>query len=96
MSWNNLGPIAELAPGQSIIWEYSWQYGADKGVQLAGPNYPTSIISPDSLATLVASNQGKQLNGNEGNGAQVNYVVTITNTSSFEIGYHNLQGGGVS
>ena len=95
MSWNNIGAITEVAPGQSVFWEYSWENGQDMGLQLAGPNYPTSIISPASFAMLVASNQGKQLDGFSGPGAMVTYVVTITNTSS-EFGWHNLQGGGVS
>ena len=98
MSWNNIGPVTELAPGQSAFWEYSWQDGQDMGLQLAGPNFPTAIIAPGNLGTLVASNQGKQLDGFylKGSGAMVTYVVTITNLSSTEFGWHNLQGGGVS
>jgi hypothetical protein len=96
MSWNNIGAITEVAPGHSVTWEYSWENGQDMGLQLAGPNYPTSIIAPGNLATLVASNQGKQLLGfGKGGGAMVSYVVAITNTSN-EFGFHNLQGGGVS
>lgn len=96
MSWNNIGPVTEVAPGHSVTWEYSWENGQDMGLQLAGPNYPTSIIAPGDLATLVASNQGKQLQGfAPGGGARVAYFVTITNASN-EMGFHNLQGGGVS
>lgn len=96
MSWNNLGAITQVAPGQSVFWEYSWANGQDMGLQFAGPNYPTSIIGPGHLATLVASNQGKRLDGFSPNGgAMVTYVVTITNVRG-EFGEHNLQGGGVS
>jgi len=98
MAWNNIGAVVGLAPGQSAFWEYSWEHGQDMGVQIAGPNYPTSEIAPGLLGTLVASNQGKQLDGfyQYGSGAMVTYVVTITNVSTTEFGYHNLQGGGLS
>lgn len=96
MAWNNVGPIFDLLPGQSAVWTYSFAGGQDMGLQLAGPNYPTSIVSPGDLATIVTSNQGKSLLGFAGNGgAMVNYQVTVTNVSSAD-GFHNLQGGGVS
>ncbi len=98
MAWNNAGPVTELAPGQSAFWEYSLEHGQDMGVQIAGPNFPTSEIAPGQLSTLVASNQGKQLDGFYlyGPGAMVTYVVTITNISATEFGWYNLQGGGLS
>ena len=89
MSWNNIGPMTELEPGQSAFWNYSWPNGQDMGLQLAGPNV---FASPGDLGTLVASNQGKIINGIN----NVTYVVTITNVSSTERAIHNLQGGGVS
>jgi hypothetical protein len=97
MSWSNVGPITDVEPGHSVVWNYSWQNGQDMGLQLAGPHYPTSVVSPGNLPTLVASNQGIQLDGfGKGGGVMVNYVVTITNVSPNESGRHNLQGGGVS
>jgi len=98
MSWNNAGPVVELAPGGSASWGYSWANGQDMGVEIAGPNFPTEDIAPGNLGTLVASNQGKQLLGFSptGQGAMVSYVVTITNISRNEAGWHNLQGGTVS
>jgi hypothetical protein len=95
MAWSNIGPIFELMPGQSVVWTYSWDNGQDMGLQLAGANYPNSIINPGTLATLVTSNQSRTLLGFSGPGAMISYQVTITNTSS-EIGAHNLLGGGVS
>jgi hypothetical protein len=99
MSWNNAGPATELAPGQSVAWSYSWPNGQDMGLELAGPNFIIGFTGPESLATLVASDQGKALQGINvvgGIGASVTYVVTITNVSSTEFGWHNLQGGTVS
>jgi hypothetical protein len=97
MSWNNVGPIVELAPGASVGWSYTWNGGKDMGVQIAGPNYPENVIYPGDIGTLVASQQGKALEGayQGGPGAMVSYVVTITNVSD-EFGSHNLQGGGLS
>lgn len=96
MSWNNIGPITDLAPGQSVFWNYSWEDGQDMGLQLAGPNYPSTVIFPSDISTLVTSNQGKALLGfSPKGGAMVNYIVTITNIGN-EHGEHNLQGGGVS
>lgn len=89
MAWSNVGPQVELEPGQSVVWNYSWTNGEDKGLQLAGPNV---FAAPGDLGTLVASNQGKIVNGID----NVTYVVTITNVSSTERAIHNLQGGGVS
>ena len=89
MSFNNIGPQTELLPGQQAFWNYSWPNGQDMGLQLAGPN---TFASPGQLGTLVASNQGKIINGIN----NVAYVVTITNISSNEGSVHNLQGGGVS
>jgi hypothetical protein len=89
MSWNNVGPPVDLEPGQSITWNYAWPNGQDMGLQLAGPNV---FAAPGDLGTLVASNQGKIINGIN----NVTYVVTITNISSNERGIHNLQGGGVT
>lgn len=90
MSWTNVGPQVDLAPGQSVGWWYVWPNGADQGLQLAGPNI--LLPGPGHLGTLVASSQGKQIDGIN----QVTYVVTITNTDPTEHGVHNLQGGGVS
>ena len=97
MSWNNVGPIVELAPGSSVTWFYSWKDGKDMGLQLAGPNYPDNVIYPGDIGTLVTSDQGKALRGFSpgGQGAWIIYMVTITNISN-ELGSHNLQGGGVS
>jgi len=95
MSWNNAGPPVDLAPGQSVFWEYSWKDNEDKGLELAGPNFLD--IAPGNLGTLVASNQGKRLEGfGKNGGAAVTYVVTITNIDSSEHATHNLQGGVVS
>jgi hypothetical protein len=94
MSWNNAGPRTTLEPGGSVTWTYSWPNGQDMGLQLAGPNV---FADPSDLGTLVASNQGKQINGIN----NVTYVVTITNVAGPETatggggGVHNLQGGGV-
>lgn len=96
MAWNNIGPIFELMPGQSATWTYSFENGQDMGLQLAGPNYPLSVIYPGDLGVIVTSNQGKSLLGITANGgAMVNYQVTVTNLGN-EVGSHNLQGGGVS
>ena len=89
MAWTNIGPAVDLEPGQSITWNYFWTNGQDVGLQLAGPNIVGA--SPGALGTLVASNQGKIINGIN----NVTYVVTITNLSATERGIHNLQGGGV-
>jgi len=89
MSWTNVGPRVTLQPFQSISWEYVWPNGQDMGLQLAGPNV---FASPGALGTLVASNQGKEVNGVN----NVTYVVTITNLSGNERGIHNLQGGSVA
>jgi hypothetical protein len=61
------------------------------GLQIAGPN---TFADPGDLGTLVASNQGKKINGIN----NVTYVVTITNVGPANRGggVHNLQGGGVS
>ncbi len=94
MSWNNAGPRTTLEPAGSVTWTYSWPNGQDMGLQLAGPNV---FADPADLGTLVASNQGKQINGID----NVTYVVTITNVAGPETatggggGVHNLQGGGV-
>jgi hypothetical protein len=89
MSWTNIGPRITLEPRQSVTWRYSWPGGQDMGLQLAGPNV---FAAPGSLGILVASNQGKEINGIN----NVTYVVTITNLSSSDRGIHNLQGGAVS
>ena len=94
MSWSNLGPRTTLEPGQSWDWSYWFDNNQDVGVQIAGPNV---FADPADLGTLVASNQGKQINGIN----NVTYVVTITNIAGPETatggggGVHNLQGGGV-
>jgi len=93
MSWNNIGTSIELEPGQSAFWEYSWTNGQDMGLQLAGPNI--TEVDPGTLGTLVASNQGKRVDGGSNNNVMVTYVVTITNIGN-EAAIHNLQGGGVS
>jgi hypothetical protein len=97
MSWTNVGPKTDLAPGQSAFWSYVFKNNQDVGLQLAGPNVNAEDLGPATLGTLVASNQGKQINGliNLQN-AQVAYLVTITNIDPSEFGIHNLQGGGVS
>lgn len=96
MSWSNIGAVVDIEPGQSAFWTYSWQNGQDMGLQIAGPHFPTSVVSPGDLATLVASNQGIGLDGfGQGGGVMVHYVVTITNVGGGS-GLHNLQGGGVS
>jgi hypothetical protein len=89
MSFNNIGPMVYLAPGQSVTWNYSWTNGQDMGLQLAGPN---TFPDPADLGTVVASNQGKIIQGFN----NVAYVVTITNISQEYGAVHNLQGGGVS
>ena len=77
-----------------MTWNYSWANEQDMGLQLAGPNV---FADPADLGTLVASNQGKQIDGIN----QVVYVVTITNVAGPSGptggggGVHNLQGGGV-
>ena len=99
MPWSNIGPVVDVEPGQSVFWNYSWQNGQDMGLQIAGPHFPPSIVSPGDLATLAASNQGIQLDGfgQAGIGSvMVTYVVTITNIGGSGSGFHNLQGGGVS
>jgi hypothetical protein len=91
--------VVDVEPGQSVFWNYSWPNGQDMGLQIAGPHFPSSIVSPGDLATLAASNQGIQLDGfgqGGGGSVMVNYVVTITNIGSSGSGMHNLQGGGVS
>jgi hypothetical protein len=94
MSWNNFGPRVTLQPGEFLVWYYWWDNHQDMGLQIAGPNV---FADPADLGTLVASNQGKQINGIN----NVTYTVTITNVAGPEGpdggggGVHNLQGGGV-
>ena len=97
MSWTNVGPKTDLAPGQSAFWSYVFKDNKDVGLQLAGPNISAEDVAPGMLGSLVASNQGKQINGKiDVQNAQVAYLVTITNIDPTEFGVHNLQGGGVS
>jgi hypothetical protein len=97
MSWTNFGPVTDLAPGQSAFWWYVFNGNQDVGVQVAGPNILPDQVNPGTLGTLVASNQGKTVLGLvDPQHAQVQYVVTITNTDPTESAVHNLQGGGVS
>jgi hypothetical protein len=91
--WNNIGTPVELQPGQSFFWQYQWSNFQDKGLQLAGPNI--TEVGPALLGTLVASNQGKIVQGGGNNNPAVTYVVTITNVGD-EAAVHNLQIGGVS
>lgn len=90
MAWNNVGTPVSLEPGGSVTWEYEWPDLSDHGVQIAGPN--VLHAAPRHLGTLVASDQGKEI---EGIGI-VRYVVTITNVDATELALHNLQGGGVT
>ncbi len=89
MAWSNAGPLVFLEPGQSVTWRYSWGHGTDMGLQLAGPDLQPS---PGVLGTVVASNQGIQINGF----SNVDYVVTTTEVDGVEAASFNLQGGGVS
>jgi hypothetical protein len=89
MSWTDIGPHVVVEPLQSVTWHYVWPQGQDMGLQLAGPNV---FAAPGSLGTLVATDQGKEIDGIN----NVSYVVTIRNLSSTDRGIHNLQGGGVS
>jgi hypothetical protein len=93
MSWNNIGASIDLEPGQSAFWEYSWANSQDMGLQLAGPNI--TEVDPSTLGTMVASNQGKRVDGGSDNNVMITYVVTIANIGN-EAAIHNLQGGGVS
>lgn len=97
MSWTNFGPVTDLGPGQTAFWWYVFDGNKDMGLELAGPCIAAEDVGPASLGTLLASNQGKVILGlvSPGN-AQVEYLVTITNTDPEQFGPHNLQGGTVS
>lgn len=81
MGFNNAGPVTSIAPGETLLWRYS--FGGDRGLQQAGADVKTRNVE------LVASNQSKfiDLRG------FVHYSVDITNISG-DPGDHNLQGGG--
>jgi hypothetical protein len=88
MAFNNLGPLTQLAPGQSAYWWYNFNGGVgDQGTQFASAD----IQSPGWTSPHTADLQQKQLD-NSGNAT---YYVRITNQGP-GICNHNLQGGGMS
>jgi hypothetical protein len=84
MAFNNVGPLVFLAPGQIATWSYS--YGVDKGLQLAGAD----VKIPSFGGVHLADNQTKR----KINNGQTTYGVRIRNLGPGGC-FHNLQGGGV-
>jgi hypothetical protein len=84
MAFNNVGPLTQLAPGQSVSWWYSW--GGDQGTQFASAD----IQNPGWSSPHLADQQMKQLDNND----NATYFVTITNQGP-GVCNHNLQGGGM-
>jgi hypothetical protein len=80
----NLGNPTGIWPGVTHHWTYWLNDHEDQDSQIATAN----ITTPG--ATLVANNQGKRIDNNVG----VTYTVTITNISG-QVGFYNLQGGGL-
>lgn len=85
MSFNNLGPLTQLAPGQSVTWWYNRGSG-DAGTQFASAD----IQNPGWTSPHIADLQRKQLDNN----GNATYFVRITNQGP-GVCNHNLQGGGV-
>jgi hypothetical protein len=85
VSFNNVGSLTFLAPGQQTVWNYS--YASDQGFQHAGADVKT----PNSGAHHLADLQAKE---KDNNGATA-YFVRITNQGPGGA-WHNLQGGGAA
>lgn len=91
MGWSNVGPVVTLEPGATVSWVYSFDRFADVGVQIAGP-HTGAFAHPGALGTVVAFDQGKVVRGIN----QVQYVVSMRNTSTTSQVRHNLAGGGLT
>jgi hypothetical protein len=84
-AFNNVGPVTLLQPGESAYWWYNRNNGADFGTQLASAD-----VKPGAGEHL-ADMQTKEMDIN----GSTTYHVRITNEGEY-IGWHNLQGGGLS
>jgi hypothetical protein len=85
VSFNNVGPVTFLSPGQQAFWSYS--FGGDHGFQHAGADVKT----PNAGSHHLADGQAKE----KDNDGTTKYYVTITNQGPGGA-WHNLQGGGAS
>jgi hypothetical protein len=85
MSFNNLGPLTSLNPGQEAWWWYT--RGGDKGTQMA----TADVKTPNSGAVHLADQQRKE----KDNSGNATYFVRITNQGP-GVCFHNLEGGGVA
>jgi hypothetical protein len=85
MSFNNVGPLTFLAPGQAVTWNFS--YGDDHGTQFASADVKTPNQGGAHLADLQ-----RKVKANNG---VATYFVRITNQGPGGC-FHNLQGGGMS
>ena len=85
MSFNNVGGLVSLAPGQTVYWEYWW--GGDQGTQMA----TADVKTPNDGAWHNAFDQRKRKDNNN----NATYSVTIRNDGP-GVCWHNLQGGGMA
>jgi hypothetical protein len=86
MAFNNVGPLVQLAAGQSFYWWYSYG-GGDQGTQFASAD----IQNPGWSSPHLADDQRKELDNN----GNATYFVRITNQGPGTCN-HNLQGGGMA